>query len=364
MSRLGCHAIGILAVLVGLNAQLTLADALAPGSPSGPYPHAAFRGEELGQGPRSYWLFEPTEPSPELAPVVVFHHGWLAVNPGIYGAWIQHLCRRGFVVIYPRYHADWTTSPSDYVPNALAATRDALHVLRLAPNRVRPDLDRFALIGHSAGANLSALLAASAARSGLPRPRAVIAVMPGEVRPVPGPSLSEIPSDTLLVTVAGDRDLVVGDARARAIHEGATAVPPERKLYVLYRSDLRGPVPLVADHLAPTAPLASLDSGEGPFRTFQMSLGEVDLLDLYGFWRLADLTLDAAFSGRTLAEATAHGARIRDLGHWGNGRRVTPPLAGNDLSVIPRLIPTHGVRLVSWDPSAYAIEVFQSSRRR
>src|SRR5690242_5529554 len=64
------------------------------------YPHRAFRAELFGSGARSYWLFEPDDPRPEKAPVVVFHHGWLAVNPGTYGAWIEHLARRGFVVIF------------------------------------------------------------------------------------------------------------------------------------------------------------------------------------------------------------------------------------------------------------------------
>src|SRR5262245_37803975 len=35
----------------------------------------AVRRYEIGQGPRSYWLFEPDQPRPETAPVVVFLHG-------------------------------------------------------------------------------------------------------------------------------------------------------------------------------------------------------------------------------------------------------------------------------------------------
>lgn len=317
------------------------------------YLHAAFRGEPLGEGGRSYWLFEPMEPQPERAPVVIFNHGWLAVNPGIYGAWIEHLCRRGFVVIFPRYQVDWTTSPASYLPNAVAAVRDALDVLRLAPERVRPDLDRVAVIGHSAGGNLAAQLAAVAEPFGLPRLRAVVAVMPGEVRPVPGPRLSDIPAETLLVVVAGDLDLVVGDARAREIHREATSIPSERKLFVLFRSDRCGNRTFLADHLAPTAPLARLDSGEGPFRTFQMTLGEVDALDHHGFWRLADRTLEAAFAGRTLSGKDGNGIMPLDLGRWGDGRPVARPWISHDPAWVPRLLPTHGVRLVSWNPKSY-----------
>jgi dienelactone hydrolase len=315
------------------------------------YPHASMRAQQLGDGPRSYWLFEPTEPVPERAPVVVFNHGWLAVNPGVYGAWIEHLARRGFVVIFPRYQADWTTTPAEFLPNATAAVLDALDVLETAPGRVRPDRDRFALIGHSAGGNLAALMAASASIAGLPKPRAVLAIMPGEVMHLPEPRPATIPAETLLVVVAGDQDRVVGDFRARQIFAEATAVPAERKAYVLYRTDRRGPVPIIADHLAPTAGLKRLDSGEGPLRAYQFSHAEVDLLDRFGFWRLADLTLDAAFTGLSLAEATAEGKLIRDLGRWSNGLVVTPPVVDADLGAVPRVFPSNGARLIPWQPA-------------
>ena len=322
--------------------------AAAPVAPV--YPHRSFTSQEFGSGARSYWLFEPAEPRPERAAVVVFHHGWLAMNPGVYGAWIEHLARSGSVVIYPRYQADGLTPPSRFLPNALTAVRDALDVLQTAPGRVRPDRERFALIGHSAGGNLSVQMAAVARPEGLPRPAAVMAVLPGEVTPSRAPALEQVPADVLLVVVAAEQDLVVGDHRARQIFAGTTAVAPERKLYLLYRSDRQGPVPLVADHLAPTAALASLDTGEGPFRGSQMAQAKVDILDRWGFWRVADLTLAAAFAGRTLAEATDSGAAFRDLGRWGDGRPVTPPVVGTDLAAIPRVFPAHGARLISWDP--------------
>ena len=58
--------------------------------------------------------------------MVVFLHGWFAVNPGFYGAWIDHLVRDGRIVIFPRYQNDVGTLPQDFLPNALAAIRDAL----------------------------------------------------------------------------------------------------------------------------------------------------------------------------------------------------------------------------------------------
>ncbi len=81
-----------------------------------------------------------------------------------------------------------------------------------------------------------------------------------------------------------------------------------------------------------------------------MGRASVDILDRFGFWRLADLTIDAAFSGRTLAEATGDGALFRDLGHWSDGRAVLSPIVDTDLHAIPRVVPSQGVRLISWNP--------------
>lgn len=348
MPRLVPIAIGLI-----LSAATALRAADVPEPAVREYPHKAVNARSFGAGARSYWIFEPTAPTPERAPVVVFHHGWLAVNPGVYGAWIEHLARSGRIVIFPKYQADITTRPSDFLPNSLAAVRDAIDVLETAPGRVRPDLRRFALIGHSAGGNLSAQMAAVAFESGLPEPKAVIAVCPGEVKPLHEPDLSKIPTTALLVVAATDADRLVGDCRAREIYAAATSVPVSRKKFILYRSDRRGPIPLVADHLAPTAGLAILDSGEGLFRAKQMSHATLDILDRHGFWRMADLTLDAADSGRTLDQATDGGALFRDLGRWGDGHPVTPPLCSDDLAAIPRVFPTNGVRIVPWSADEF-----------
>jgi len=334
------------AVLVALMIGPGAASGAPPGTPD--YPHASVRRMEIGDGPRSFWLFEPAGPMPESAPVVVFYHGWLAVNPGPYGAWIEHLVRSGNVVIYPRYHIDWSTRPADFLPNSLAAVRDALDALWTGRGHVRPDPERFALIGHSAGGNLAALTAAVAKARGLPEPKAVVCVMPGEVHPLHGPSLAKIPGKTLLVVVAAEDDFIVGDGRARQIFAEATSIPPACKQYVLYRTDRHGFPPLVANHAAATAAGASFDTGEGPLRAFQMSNARVDALDRFGLWRLADVTLEAGFAGRTLDEATDRGALFRDLGRWSDGTAVAGPLVGRDLKAIPRAHLPYGLHLVPW----------------
>ena len=61
-----------------------------------------------------YWLFVPTDPLPgtpragEPFPLVIFVHGSGATNADPYLAWIEHLVRRGAVVLFPLYQS--TTS--------------------------------------------------------------------------------------------------------------------------------------------------------------------------------------------------------------------------------------------------------------
>jgi dienelactone hydrolase len=326
-------------------------------------PHGGVRRYEIGQGPRSYWLFEPDRPRPGAAPVVVFLHGWFAVNPGFYGAWIDHLVRHGHVVIFPRYQNDVGTLPQDFLPNAMAAIHDALGVLSVSVDHVRADTRRFALIGHSAGANLASQIAAlsSDPHAALPTPRAVVAIMPGEVFPLRQPTFDRIPGTTLLIVAVGDEDIVVGDLRGRQIFAEATAIPPSRKRFILFRSDRHGYPPLIAEHTAPTGTNPRLDNGEGVLRSLQLSLGDVNALDFAGFWRITDLTLHAAFTGQSLDDASRDPERFRHLGYWSDGRRVIPPLVGTDLDAIPRVIPGNGLKLFPWSgPKKVALDSGQS----
>jgi acetyl esterase/lipase len=312
------------------------------------YPHKAIRRIELGEGPRSYWLFEPADPTPETAPVVVFNHGWFAVNPGVYGAWIEHLVRKGRIVIAPRYQRDWSTPPANFLPNGLVAVRDALDVLSTSPAHVRPDRSKFVLMGHSAGGNLAAQMAAVAAEADLPIPKAVISIFPGEVLPSRKPDLANVPASTLLVVLAGEQDVVVGDQRAREIFAETTSIPLDRKKFILYRSDLRGYPHFRADHLAPTGAQITFDTRDGLLPGAQMAQAEVNAFDTAGFWRIADLTIEAAFAGKTLDEATDKGEAFRHLGFWSDGRPVVPPIVGDDLALIPRVFPRAGLKLIGW----------------
>jgi acetyl esterase/lipase len=346
IGRLGPGLMIVLSACLTVRAGEGVGVASVPVQP--PYPHKAVKIQEFGTNARSYYLFEPAKPTPTAAPVVVFLHGWYAYNPAAYGAWIGHLVQSGRVVIFPRYQINSFTPPTDFLDNAMVAVHDALYVLQSSPTHVRPECDRFAVIGHSVGGNLAAQMAAVAADNGLPVPRAVVIVMPGQILPSRVPSLARIPATTLLVVAAGEDDRIVGDQRAREIFAEATSIPPARKKFILYRTDLHGG--LIADHFAPTAAYRGFSDGEGMLLGLQFNRARVDAFDLAGFWRTADITIQAGFLGRTLDEASDHGALFRRLGYWSDGRPVFPPIVGDNLAAIPRVFPGNGIRLIKWIP--------------
>lgn len=369
LPRIGNGALGLGMILVALatarggeNTPPPNSRSLPPATGEPDYPHRSVRRVEIGSGARSYWLFEPADPMPQQAPVVVFNHGWFAVNPGVYGAWIEHLVRNGRIVIFPRYQNDVVTKPAEFLDNAMAAIRDAFVVLETSPKHVKPDRTRFALMGHSAGGNLAAQLAAVGADHGLPKPSAVLCMLPGEVQPLPEISFARIPASTLLVVVVAEDDVVVGDLRARDIFTQASAIPPARKKFVLFRSDLHGTPRLFADHLAPTGYDRSFDSGDGVLRGFQANQAETNALDRFGFWRVTDITLEAAFRGITLDNATGNGELFRHIGYWTDGRQVVPPVVGDDLTTIPRIYPTNGLKLFRWPAGRVAAAPSQTVR--
>lgn len=331
---------------VALTAILANAGQIPPAAPPeqplrGPggkaYAHATIATSRLGSGAHEVYLFEPADPTPERAPVVVFGHGWGGVNPNVYGAWIAHLVRRGFTVIFPRYQADLRTPVRDFTTNALAATTRGLDELR-TPGHVPPDERGLAFVGHSMGGLVVANLAVRAAQGDLPRPLALMVVEPGRTWPEMSPialrleDLSVLPSSVLLLAVVGDDDEVVGDIDARKIYTGAIGVARANRDYVRIFSDDHGTPRLVGDHSTPTAPAALVDQDDGalieargpPGGTGDPRAGGrptpvTDALDYYGTWKLLDGLTDAVFRGVHREYALGNTPEQRFMGRWSDG---------------------------------------------
>lgn len=296
-------------------------------------PHAGVIKNRYGKGGKEYWIYEPDRPKPKTAPVVIFLHGWGGTNPLYYGAWIDHLVKRGNIVVFPRYQSSILTSRQDFIPNTLDAVKAAFARLQSEPGHVQPDLNKVAAVGHSLGGVLSASVAALAAENSLPQVRAVMAVEPGITRApvsVPMADLNKIPKSTLLLAVAGDRDSLVADHDAKRIYYESKQIPADNKDFVMLVSDERGRPGLIAGHRAPTAPDAEYDNGEGDLTARRSNGGTAvdsrtpmtDAMDYYGLWKLFDALCDAAFFGKNREYALGNTPQQRFMGKWSDGTAV------------------------------------------
>src|SRR5688572_22766385 len=124
MSRLASCS----ALLLGLWAQALPAAPAQPLQPaSGPggsdYLHPRISRHATGEGADDATIFWPEPAASAPLPLVVFTHGWGAVNPAHYQAWIDHLVRRGAIVIYPRYQDSLRAKPDTFTSHAVAGVR-------------------------------------------------------------------------------------------------------------------------------------------------------------------------------------------------------------------------------------------------
>ena len=169
----------------------------------------------LGRRARTVTVLEGAGQSAGARPVVVFLHGWGAIDPRFYAPWLVHLVRGGSTVIYPRYQSSVITSPATVLGNTVAALRTAFAV-------VPPADGRLVVAGHSAGGALGADYAAMARDKRLPVPAAVFSVYPGRSlrggpAVIPPVDQSGIPAAVRILALGSEADETVGTATARQI---------------------------------------------------------------------------------------------------------------------------------------------------
>lgn len=278
-----------------------------PDGPGGSnYSHGGIRQSRYGFGSRQFWIFEPTNPTPSSAPLIVFNHGWSAIFPIFYKAWIEHLVKRGSIVVYPRYQFGPLIGSRTATQNAIKAVKQAIALLQDGTH-VTPDLERFAIVGHSLGGGITAEMAALAAQEDLPFPQAVMPVQPFVRGDTMMKDFQAIPAETLLLVIVGENDTIVGNSSGKLIFSTATQVPLDRKDFIIQRTDRYGEPPLVADHIAPVC--IPGDSS-------------VDAMDFYSTWKLFDALTDYAFYGINREYCLGDTPQQRFMGYWSDGTPV------------------------------------------
>ncbi|MBI1825121.1 MAG: hypothetical protein HY287_06945 [Planctomycetes bacterium] len=284
------------------------------GPGSSDYPHASFSGLKLGSGATEYYLFEPADPKPATAPVIVFFHGFGVPNPQNYMAWITHMVRKGHSVICPFYQTDNAPPASAYVDNAIMAIRDGFGALSLR-DHVRPELDHVAFVAHSLGSVIESNVASRAVTEGLPVPRCILLTHAADSGDGPkgtfdsllaAADYSTIDGGTQLLAVVSTDDRYVYDEASHYILNGATRVPLINKQIVSISSDHHGVPPLPAGHDAPS------------------NWTHSNALDFYGYWKWTDGLLDCAFYGANCEYAFGDTTELTFMGLWSDGVPVIP----------------------------------------
>lgn len=286
---------------------------------------------------------------------IVFTHGWGAIKPDYYLAWIEHIVRKGSIVLYPRYQGGLRTKPERFTENTVAGVRKGLEWLSTQATLPKPVPERWGTAGHSAGGLLAVNLALALPEAGLPRPAFVFSAEPGRTSGnkrelVPLADLSKLPASTLLVVLSGQNDPIVGEKDSARIFKETTAIPPENKEWLGLSDDAHGTPALRAGHRAPCAPLPGFQSPlvsserQGGFlrrRLAKRIVSEIaedgenyeqwknepictDALDYYGTWKLLDALCDAAFRGANREFALGGGEKQLGMGAWSDGVPVKP----------------------------------------
>lgn len=290
----------------------------------------------VGEGPSRAYIFMPQNPGATRAPLVFFHHGWLGMNPKNFGGLIDLLVRRGAVVIFPVYQDGDQTPPQRVTEIAGQADASALALLQMRyPERV--DTNKVFYLGFSMGASISLNLALKPERFGLPAPRAMLLIAPGDAPHVARGALAEsiighveaLPRNLPTVLVAGMADNQIGVPTARSIAARLCHLPEQQRTLILFPSDSNEGARIQAGHGSPGAPDSRYDfpDSRAPVPTsipgkndFEAS-ASLNLLDYYGYWRLATRLLDWV-DGKEYPEEifSRHGAENRFLGRWPSGK--------------------------------------------
>lgn len=289
-----------------------------PGGMDDAYDRVVFTAH--GEGAGGYLLFEPADPrgggTPVAAaplPIVLFFSACcegedlndVTDNGAPWLDWIDHLTRRGAVVVFPRF------DPHDPMTGVVTAVGSALSELE-GSGHPPTDPARLVAVGHSFGAMLAVQYAAIAADQGLPVPIALMSTAPGWGNlPRVLENTAAVPATTRLLVLVAEDDY---QAMALEIWARLDQIPADRKDFVVVQSDSHGAPPLIADHGMPATDV----------------FGTLDALDWYGIWKWADALIACSIDGTWCAYALGNTPEQRFMGAWSDGVPVAEPLVTDD----------------------------------
>ena len=307
------------------------------------YAHDGVRVTRHWLGRVRYNLYEPSGPTPESAPVLLFLSGIGRAGPYLgavefnvfaaaYGPMFRHLARKGYVVIFPAYGVAGTPL-NRFDRNAARSARRALD--RLSGRfHVSPEPGQFAVAGHSFGGLTALKIANDPGEYGLPQPLAVIGQEPALISQIRDAcagdsghalcaidtpeSLDGIPPGTVHVTIVGGQARMAEMANTLEQWD-LPQIPAANKSLLFINDDERGAPGLRATHLS-----------NGAHPSLQFPGFELDAIDWYGYWKPTEAALDYAFRGASWGYVMGDGADARFMGVWSDGTPVAPMSTASD----------------------------------
>ena len=286
------------------------------------------------------WVMYPEETNEKELDVIIFVHGYGAINPMIFGAWIKHLVRKGNVVIYPRYQKTlFNPIPAqfaDFVSKGIQTGIDSFQV----NTGIKLKLDRVSYVGHSYGGAIITYLANYYEKFEVPKPASLFACEPGT-----GPfkdarlrSYRELEEDINLLVMVGNEDLTVGDELGLRIYLSSKQL--KRRNFIRQYSDVFEDKTISSSHYEPYAIDMEFDNGDRNFTAERaLKVAKIDAIDYHGYWKLYDALLDCSRDNKSCEIAFGNNEAQKSLGHWKEGTPVRP-LSVYDPSSAPTKLTT------------------------
>ncbi len=299
------------------------------------YQHGSLKTWESGIIPHDrYIVFEPSDPTPTKAGIVLFIHDLTTPSPHFYMGQIRHLCRKGWIVLFPYYQG--TDQPTNhYMFNIIRSTKDFLQ-RAFERNQIQVDHTKFVIYGHGAGGVLAADVAGTYDYFGLPLPKVLLITMPSRTY-IKLLNLRGVSRETRLAVITGDRvpddDVLV----ARDIFYTTNRVRTYNKIFITVQSDYYGYPPLIGDRNSalsleyPPNERFIINTRNEYIHAYKskhlapyLRAKDIENFDWRVDFRVLDMLIIAAFNLNTDLRPMKKSEELRSMGYWSNGKKVKP----------------------------------------
>lgn len=249
------------------------------------------------------------------APVVIYLHGMMLMAPDIYMDHIEHLCKQGYIVLFPQINKGGLVGlASDN--NQYSMMHRTIDSVNSALSKIGSKADRsnMVIFGHSLGGLIGLCWADNEGDAIAPAVKRIVLADPCLYANIPAfvdvfVDVKELDFNTKarattvpVMILTGSDDSIALPETAYEAYDALVNAPS--KVIYRYNTDTHGDKDLKADHMAPI-------DDDGWMPSWAMGIlggdGEVDTFDYRVFWA----ALDAALSGNNTLSF--------NMGIWSDG---------------------------------------------